>query len=324
MAEFGSCHRYEPSGALHGIMRVRAFTQDDAHIFCTPKHRSPDETVRFVALLVLRVPRISASTSFRVKFSRPPGPRAPATTQPGTGRKASLRDACAHRRRVLRAEPGGGGVLRPEARVRACATPSAATGSAAPCRWTSCCRTAWTQVLHRRGQQPAARPVMLHRAILGSFERFLGILIEQYAGRFPLVAGPGPGRRRFHRVGRGRRTRRRSPRRPCARSGMRAVVTDTRNEKINAKIREHKPAACPGDRRGGPQGGGGADRGLAPPGRAGAGVLPLAAALQGLAREATPPDIARSGTQTMSFLDSAPSLRQECRRRPILTGEHNS
>ena len=116
MAEFGSCHRYEPSGALHGIMRVRAFTQDDAHIFCT-EGQIADETARFVALLS-SVYRDLGFPDFRVKFADRPPTRAGDRRRvgPGGSRAArSLRD----RRRRVRAEPGGGRLLRPEAGIRA-------------------------------------------------------------------------------------------------------------------------------------------------------------------------------------------------------------
>ena len=118
LAEFGSCHRYEPSGALHGIMRVRAFTQDDAHIFCTEAQIAP-ETVRFVEFGLSSIYRDFGFPEFRGQVlldlagaagrgGRGVGPR-------GGGAEGGLR----HRRRGLHAEPGGGRVLRPEARVRA-------------------------------------------------------------------------------------------------------------------------------------------------------------------------------------------------------------
>ena len=116
MAEFGSCHRYEPSGALHGIMRVRAFTQDDAHIFCT-EDQIADETARFVALLS-SVYRDLGFPDFRVKFADRPPQRAGDRRRVGSGGSRAARSLRDRRRRV-RAEPGGGRLLRPEAGIRA-------------------------------------------------------------------------------------------------------------------------------------------------------------------------------------------------------------
>ena len=116
LAEFGSCHRYEPSGALHGIMRVRAFTQDDAHIFCTEQQIAA-ETVRFVELLS-SVYRDFGFPEFRVKFADRPAIRVGAD-EVWDQAEAALKEACAHRRRRLHAEPRRGRLLRPQAGVRA-------------------------------------------------------------------------------------------------------------------------------------------------------------------------------------------------------------
>ena len=116
LAEFGSCHRYEPSGALHGIMRVRAFTQDDAHIFCTEADIAP-ETVRFVELLS-SVYRDFGFESFRVKFADRPAPRA-GSDEIWDRAEGALKEACAIGGGRVRAKPGRGRVLRAEAGVRA-------------------------------------------------------------------------------------------------------------------------------------------------------------------------------------------------------------
>ena len=116
MAEFGSCHRYEPSGALHGIMRVRAFTQDDAHIFCTEDQIAP-ETARFVELLS-HVYRDFGFPDFRIKFSDRPEARIGSDEAVGPGRRRAAR-SLRHRRRRVRAEPRRGRLLRPEAGIRA-------------------------------------------------------------------------------------------------------------------------------------------------------------------------------------------------------------
>ena len=115
LAEFGACHRYEPSGALHGIMRVRSFVQDDAHIFCT-EQQIASETVRFVELLST-VYRDFGFPEFSVKFSDRPPMRVGAD-EVWDHAEAALREACQIAGVELHAEPGGGGVLRPQAGVR--------------------------------------------------------------------------------------------------------------------------------------------------------------------------------------------------------------
>ena len=237
MAEFGSCHRYEPSGALHGIMRVRAFTQDDAHIFCT-EAQIADETVRFVALLS-SVYRDFGFDSFRVKFSDRPEARAGDDATWDRAENA-LKEACALAGVAYELNPGEGAFYGPKLEF--------VLRDAIGRDWQ--CGTLQVDfVLPERldasyiGEDSArARPVMLHRAILGSFERFLGILIEQYAGRFPLWLAPvqvvvasivsdaGPYAEEVAAA--------------LVARGMRAVA-DTRNEKINAKVREHSLARVP-------------------------------------------------------------------------------
>jgi threonyl-tRNA synthetase len=185
MAEFGACHRYEPSGALHGIMRVRAFTQDDAHIFCE-ESQIADETVRFVALLS-RIYRDLGFDSFRVKFSDRPEQRA---GDDGIWDRAegALKEACRIAGVEYELNPGEGAFYGPKLEF--------VLRDAIGRDWQ--CGTLQVDFVlpERLGAEYVAedgtrkRPVMLHRAILGSFERFLGILIEQYAGRFPLWLAP--------------------------------------------------------------------------------------------------------------------------------------
>ncbi|MCW3474861.1 threonine--tRNA ligase [Limobrevibacterium gyesilva] len=185
LAEFGSCHRYEPSGALHGIMRVRAFTQDDAHIFCT-ESQIADETVRFVELLG-SIYADFGFPEFRVKFSDRPETRAgsDATWDRAEG---ALKEACATAGVAYELNPGEGAFYGPKLEF--------VLRDAIGRDWQ--CGTLQVDFVmpERLGAEYVAedgsrrRPVMLHRAILGSFERFLGILIEQYAGRFPLWLAP--------------------------------------------------------------------------------------------------------------------------------------
>jgi threonyl-tRNA synthetase len=237
MAEFGSCHRYEPSGALHGIMRVRAFTQDDAHIFCTEEQIAP-ETVRFVKLLS-SIYQDLGFPEFRVKFADRPDVRAGSDADWDRAERA-LHEACATAGVQYTENPGEGAFYGPKLEF--------VLRDAIGRDW-QCGTLQVDNVLPERldaeyvGEDGARhRPVMLHRAILGSFERFLGILIEQYAGRFPLWLAPvqvvvasivsdandyaEDVAKRFRAAGL-------------------SVATDLRNEKINAKVREHSLAHVP-------------------------------------------------------------------------------
>jgi len=237
MAEFGACHRYEPSGALHGIMRVRAFTQDDAHIFCT-EAQIADETVAFVALLS-SVYRDFGFDTFRVKFSDRPAARAgsDATWDRAEG---ALKEACATAGVEYELNPGEGAFYGPKLEF--------VLRDAIGRDWQ--CGTLQVDFVlpERLDAEYVAedgtrqRPVMLHRAILGSFERFLGILIEQYAGRFPLWLAPvqvvvasivSDAADYANDVALALRLR-----------GL-EVRVDVRNEKINAKVREHSLAHVP-------------------------------------------------------------------------------
>ena len=283
MAEFGACHRYEPSGALHGIMRVRAFTQDDAHIFCT-EDQIADETVRFVELLA-SVYRDFGFTDFRVKFSDRPAVRAgsDATWDKAEG---ALREACATAKVDFELNPGEGAFYGPKLEF--------VLRDAIGRDWQ--CGTLQVDfVMPERldaeyvGEDSARhRPVMLHRAILGSFERFLGILIEQYAGRFPLWLAPVPvvvativsdADAYAEEVVAALRA-----------SGV-AAVADLTNQKINAKVRTHSLTHVPvlavvgrreAERR---------EVALRRLGSDGQSVMALDQAVADLAREAMAPDL---------------------------------
>jgi len=231
MAEFGACHRYEPSGALHGIMRVRAFTQDDAHIFCTDAQIGP-ETVKFVELLS-SVYRDFGFENFVVKFSDRPETRA-GSDAVWDQAEAALRAACEEAGIGYDPNPGEGAFYGPKLEF--------VLRDAIGRDW-QCGTLQVDYVLPERldaeyvtSDSSRARPVMLHRAILGSFERFLGILIEQYAGRFPLWLAPvqavvativSDADAYAHEVTASLRA-----------AGL-AVETDISNQKINAKIRDH-------------------------------------------------------------------------------------
>ncbi|MFO0110788.1 MAG: threonine--tRNA ligase [Alphaproteobacteria bacterium] len=185
MAEFGNCHRNEPSGALHGLMRVRGFTQDDAHIFCT-EAQITSETVAFCDLLK-QVYRDLGFTEVRVKFSDRPEKRA-GSDATWDKAEAALKEAVTTAGLEYTLNPGEGAFYGPKLEF--------VLRDAIGRDWQ--CGTLQVDFVlpERLGANYIAedgakhRPVMLHRAILGSFERFLGILIEQYAGKFPHWLAP--------------------------------------------------------------------------------------------------------------------------------------
>ncbi len=284
MAEFGACHRSEPSGSLHGIMRVRAFTQDDAHIFCTEAQIAP-ETVRFVALLS-SIYRDFGFAEFRVKFSDRPALRA-GTDEVWDRAEGALKDACAIAGVDYELNPGEGAFYGPKLEF--------VLRDAIGRDWQ--CGTLQVDFVlpERLDAEYVAedgtrqRPVMLHRAILGSFERFLGILIEQHAGRFPLWLAPVQvvvttivsDADEFAREAAA----------ALQKAGL-DVALDLRNEKINRKVADHIAQRVPvlavvGRREA-------EERSLVLrrlPGREQV-TVPLAEAVALLQAEATPPDLA--------------------------------
>jgi threonyl-tRNA synthetase len=283
MAEFGACHRFEPSGALHGIMRVRAFTQDDAHIFCT-EDQIASETVKFVAMLTA-VYKDFGFADFAVKFSDRPDIRA-GSDEVWDRAEAALKSACATAGVDYTLNPGEGAFYGPKLEF--------VLRDAIGRDWQ--CGTLQVDfVLPERldaeyvtSESTRARPVMLHRAILGSFERFLGILIENYAGRFPLWLAPvqavvativsDADDYAAEVVA-------------ALRAAGLTVELDVSNQKINAKIRDHSLHHVPiilvvGRKEA-------EDRTVALRRLGGAAqeVLTLDEAVASLTREATPPDL---------------------------------
>ena len=237
MAEFGSCHRYEPSGALHGIMRVRAFTQDDAHIFCTEEQIAP-ETARFITLLS-RIYQDFGFPDFRIKFADRPEARI-GSDEHWDQAEGALREACAIAGVDYELNPGEGAFYGPKLEF--------VLRDAIGRDW-QCGTLQVDPNLPERldaeyvGEDGARhRPIMLHRAILGSFERFLGILIEQYAGRFPLWLAPVQAV--VATIVSDADDYAREVASALARSGL-TVETDLTNQKINAKVREHSLAHVP-------------------------------------------------------------------------------
>jgi len=248
MAEFGACHRNEPSGALHGLMRVRAFTQDDAHIFCT-EDQIDSETRAFCDLL-LSVYRDFGFDEVRVKFSDRPEKRAgsDATWDKAEG---ALRHAIEAAGLEYTMNPGEGAFYGPKLEF--------VLRDAIGRDWQ--CGTLQVDfVLPERlgaeyvGEDGAVhRPVMLHRAVLGSMERFLGILIENHAGKFPTWLAPVQAVVMNITDAQADFVRRAAE--FLKNQGLR-VETDLRNEKVGYKIREHTLQRVPyllvaGDRESG-------------------------------------------------------------------------
>ena len=185
MAEFGSCHRNESSGSLHGIMRVRSFTQDDAHIFCE-EHQVNDETVAFCELLK-EVYNDFGFKDIIVKFSTRPEKRA-GSNEVWDRAEQALEQAVKYAGLNYVLNPGEGAFYGPKLEF---------TLVDALKREWQCGTLQADFVLPERldvnyinQDGVKKRPVMLHRAILGSLERFIGILIENYAGKFPLWLSP--------------------------------------------------------------------------------------------------------------------------------------
>ncbi|MDP2698011.1 threonine--tRNA ligase [Thalassospira sp.] len=237
MAEFGCCHRNEPSGGLHGIMRVRQFIQDDAHIFCT-EDQIISETKIFCDLLK-SVYKDFGFTDVVVKFSDRPEIRA-GSDEIWDKAENALRVAAEEAGLKLEINPGEGAFYGPKlefvlrdaiGRDWQCGTLQA--DFVLPERLDA-------SYMGEDGEKH--RPVMLHRALLGSLERFIGILIENYAGRLPLWLSPVHAvicsitneaddyAREVHAL--------------LASKGLR-VELDLRNEKISYKVREHSHAKIP-------------------------------------------------------------------------------
>ena len=237
LAEFGSCHRYEPHGALHGLMRVRAFTQDDAHIFCT-ESQVEGETKDFIELLST-IYQDFGFESFHVKFSDRPEVRA-GSDEIWDRAESALLAATKAVGQDYTLNPGEGAFYGPKLEF--------VLRDAIGRDWQ--CGTLQVDfVLPERldasyvaedGQR--YRPVMLHRAILGSFERFLGILVEQFAGRFPLWLAPTQAV--LATIVTEANDYALDLQNQLLAMGLRAEV-DLRNEKISYKVREHSLQKVP-------------------------------------------------------------------------------
>jgi threonyl-tRNA synthetase len=237
LAEFGSCHRNEPSGALHGIMRVRAFTQDDAHIFCTEEQVTA-ESIAFCELL-LSIYRDFGFDDVTIKFADRPPVRA-GSDEVWDRAEAGLRDAVKAAGLPYTLNPAEGAFYGPKLEF--------VLRDALDRDW-QCGTLQLDFVLPERldatyvGEDGARhRPAMLHRAIFGSLERFIGVLIEHYAGRFPLWLAPV--QIVVASITEEAADYAEDVTRACKAAGLRAAL-DSGNEKISYKVREHSLAKVP-------------------------------------------------------------------------------
>jgi threonyl-tRNA synthetase len=237
LAEFGSCHRNEPSGALHGIMRVRAFTQDDAHIFCT-EDQITDEAIAFCKLL-LSVYRDFGFDDVAIRFADRPTPRTGSDALWDRAEK-SLRDAVEAAGLTYTMAPGEGAFYGPKLEFH--------LRDALGRTWQCGTLQLDFNMPERLGASYVGEdgnrhvPVMLHRAIFGSMERFIGILIEHYAGNFPLWLAPVQAV--VATITSDANAYAAEVARECAAAGLR-VELDTSNDTINYKVREHSLAKVP-------------------------------------------------------------------------------
>ncbi|MDR0480336.1 MAG: threonine--tRNA ligase [Gallionellaceae bacterium] len=237
MAEFGSCHRNEPSGALHGLMRVRGFTQDDGHIFCT-EAQLRDEVVAFIDLLY-SVYRDFGFNDVIIKLSTRPANRI-GTDEMWDRAENALADALTHKGLEFEYLPGEGAFYGPKIEF----TLKDSLGRLWQC--------GTIQVDYNMPERLGAEyvdednsrkiPVMLHRAVLGSLERFIGILIEHYAGALPLWLAPV--QLAVMNISQAQEDYAAQITRTLRAAGFR-VQEDLRNEKINYKIREHSLQKLP-------------------------------------------------------------------------------
>ncbi len=237
LAEFGSCHRYESSGSMHGLMRVRGFTQDDAHIFCT-EDQIQAECAGFIRLLS-SVYKDLGFEKFDIKLSTRPEVRIGTDAQ-WDKVEGALQSAIEHLGLPYEINPGDGAFYGPKLDFKL----TDAIGR----EWQCGTFQVDPNLPERLGAEYVGedgakhRPYMLHRAILGSFERFIGILIENYAGKLPfwlaprqvvvasIVSDADPFVMEVTEA--------------LKKAGVRAEA-DTRNEKINYKVREHSVSKVP-------------------------------------------------------------------------------
>ena len=236
LCEFGKCHRYEPSGTMHGLMRVRGFAQDDAHIFCT-EDQIESETANFIALLSKMYSDLGFN-EFKIKLSTRPEKRVGSDASWDKAEKA-LQDAIEKLNIDYEIDDGDGAFYGPKldfvltdaiGRKWQCGTWQADFNL--PGRFDS------TYV----GEDGAKHtPVLLHRAALGSFERFIGILLENYGGNLPLWLSPT--QVILATITDEANAYADDIENKLLELGVR-VISDKRNEQISYKVREHSKSKC--------------------------------------------------------------------------------
>jgi threonyl-tRNA synthetase len=231
LSEFGCCHRYEPSGALHGLMRLRQFTQDDAHIFCT-KEQIAQEVARFNELL-LAVYADFGFTDIKVKLSTRPDKRV-GSEELWDSAEQALEDVLKQQKFDYQLQPGEGAFYGPKVEFhmvdsigRSWQLGTVQLDFAMPERLEAF-------YVDSTGQKQHA--VMIHRAILGSMERFIGILIEHHAGALPLAFAPTQAY--VLPLSEKHRDYASNVLSKLKKIGIRSKI-DLRNEKIGYKIRDH-------------------------------------------------------------------------------------
>jgi threonyl-tRNA synthetase len=283
MAEFGACHRYEPSGSLHGLMRVRAFTQDDAHIFCR-EDQIEDEVASFITL-ASSIHEDFGLTRDHITLGTRPEKRA-GSEEFWDKTEAQLLNAA----RKAGVEPviaeGDGAFYAPKLDFQ--------LKDAIGRTWT--CGTIQNDYVlpERLGAEYVGedgqkhRPVMLHRAICGSLERFIGVLIENYAGAFPIWLAPV--QVVVATITSDADSYAQEAAAALRRAGLRVAI-DTRNETVSYKVREHSLGKIPAIAVVGRKEAEGRNLALRRLGSQAQEVVALDAAVERLANEATPPDL---------------------------------
>jgi threonyl-tRNA synthetase len=292
LAEFGVVHRYEPSGAMHGLMRVRGFTQDDAHVFCT-EDQLAEECLKINDLILSVYKDFGFTGDLTIKLSTKPEKRVGTDAMWDHAERVMatvLSEIQAQHNNIKTAiNPGEGAFYGPKFEY----VLRDAIGRDWQCGTTQVDfnlpeRFGAFYIDHDSGKKP---PVMVHRAICGSMERFIGILIEHYAGNFPLWLSPVQvvvttitseadeyAKQVLEQV---------------RRAGLRAEI-DLRNEKINYKVREHSLAKIPALLVVGKKEAETQSVSIRRLGSDGQNVMPTVEALAALVDEATPPDVKRA------------------------------
>ena len=294
LAEFGAVHRYEPSGALHGLLRVRGFTQDDAHVFCTEEQMA-DECLKINDLILSTYTDFGFTGELTVKLSTRPEKRV-GSDEAWDHAETIMRDvlkrieAQGHNQRIKTAiNPGEGAFYGPKfeyvlrdaiGRDWQCGTTQVDFNL--PERF---------EAFYIAADGSKKTPVMIHRAICGSMERFLGVLLEHYAGHLPLWLSPKQAV--IATITSDADDYAREVLITARKLGLRAD-SDLRNEKINYKVREHSLAKVPVLLVVGKKEATERTVSIRRLGKDSQDVLPLDAALKSLVDEATPPDLRRT------------------------------